>query len=123
WVGYLSAVTNYSDTSGPQNAPVSVNLTLGQGQDGSPFVGPLAATIVLGGRQVIAQSPGTRPVVCLSPDITKQFVENPSTPAATLDTCSDATVTPSTPTRDLGILSAGATASGAPGNLASVPFT
>jgi hypothetical protein len=123
WVGYLSAVTTYSDTTGPQSAPVSLNLTLGQGQDGSPFVGPLAATIVLGGRQVIAQSPGTRPVVCLSPDITMQFVENPSTPAATLDTCSDATSAPSTPTRDLGILSAGATASGAPANLASVPFT
>ena len=75
WVGYLSAVTNYSDTSGPQNAPVSLTLTLGQGQDGSPFVGPLSATIVLGGRQVIAAIPGTRPVVCLNPDITKPFLE------------------------------------------------
>jgi hypothetical protein len=123
WVGYLSAVTNYSDTSGPQSAPASLNLTLGQGQDGSPFVGPLAETIVLGGRQVIAASPGTRPVVCQNATITAPFVENPSTPAATLDTCSDATSALSTPTRDLGILSAGATASGAPGSLASVPFT
>ena len=122
WVGYLSAVTNYSDTSGPQSAPVSLNLTLGQGQDGSPFVGPLSATIVLGGRQVVAASPGTRPVVCLNADITKPFLEGTG-PSLTLDTCSDATSAPSTTTRDLGILSAGATASGAPGSLASVPFT
>ena len=123
WVGYLSAVTNYSDTSGPQNAPVSLNLTLGQGQDGSPFVGPLSATIVLGGRQVVAASPGTRPVVCLSPDITKPFLEGTG-PSLTLNTCSDATATPpSTTTRDLGILSTGGTASGGPGSLASVPFT
>ena len=122
WAGYLSAVTNYSDTSGPQSAPVTLSLTLGQGPDGSPFVGPLAATIVLGGRMVTAASPGTRPVVCLDPDLTKPFLDGTS-PDVKVGTCGDASVAPSTPTRDLGILSAGATASGAPGNLASVPFT
>ncbi len=122
WVGYLSAVTNYSDTSGPQSAPVTLPLTLGQGPDGSPFVGPVSATIVLGGRMVTAPSPGTRSVVCLDPDLTKPFLEGTS-PDVKVATCGDATVAPSTPTRDLGILSAGATASGAPGSLASVPFT
>ena len=126
WVGYLSAVTNYSDTSGPQSAPVTLSLTLGQGADGSPFVGSLSPLIVLGGRQVIAASPGTRPVVCLDPNLRMPFIENPSTPAATLDTCGDGVTVFSavlSATRDLGILSAGATASGAPGSLVSLPFT
>jgi hypothetical protein len=123
WAGYLSAVTNYS-TNGPQSAPVTLSLTLGQGADGSPFVGPLSPTIVLGGRQVIAESPGTRPVTCGGATLADLFVENPNTPAATLNTCGDATTTaPPTTTRDLGILSAGATASGAAGSLASIPFT
>lgn len=124
WVGYLSAVTNYSDAAGSQQSfPVTLSLTLGQGTDGSPFVGPLAPTIVLGGRQVTAALLGTRPVVCLDPtgNLTKPFVETSS--PLTFATCGDATAAPSTTTRDLGILAAGANASAAPGSLASIPFT
>ena len=118
-------MTNYSDTGGPQNAPVSLSLTLGQGPDGSPFVGPLSATIVLGGRHGDRRlSPARGPWSASSPDITKQFVDGASTRHAKVGTCGDATVdAPRRPTRDLGILSAGATASGGAGNLASVPFT
>jgi hypothetical protein len=122
WAGYLSAVTNYSDTSGPQSAPVTLSLTLGQGADGSPFVGPLSPTIVLGGRMVTAASPGTRPVVCLDPDLTKPFLDGAS-PDVKVGTCGDATVAPSTTTRDLGVLGGNATGSGAPGSLVSLPFT
>jgi hypothetical protein len=122
WAGYLSAVTNYSDAGGTQSFPVALSLTLEQGTDGSPFVGPLAPTIVLGGRQVTALSAGTRPVVCLDPDFTKVFFETTS-PEITVATCGDSSAAPSTTTRDLGVLGGSATGSGAPGSLVSLPFT
>ena len=42
WVGYISAVIDYADNGGPQTLPVAITDTLGQGDDGSPFRGPLA---------------------------------------------------------------------------------
>ena len=118
WAGYLSAVTNYQSSGGPQSAPVSLVLTLGQGPDGSPFVGPLSPTIVLGGRQVTADSPGTRPVTCGGPALTSIFADSGG-----VAICGDSSIDAFTTTRDLGIVGGSATGSGGPGSLASIPFT
>jgi hypothetical protein len=122
WVGYISAVTNYSGTSGQQNFPVLIAYKLGQGADGSPFQGPVATEVRGGGRQVTAAFPGTRPVVC-GPGAPPLFDEDPSTTTAVFVVCVDAVPATSTATRDLGVLGGNATASGGPGSLASLPFT
>jgi hypothetical protein len=120
WAGYLSAVTNYAAESGPQALSASLFLRLGQGADGSPFAGPLVSDLLIGGRQVTADFPGSRPVTCgdslsvlSDDDPTKNFAKV---------ICKDDAFDFSVPTHDLGIL-AGATGIGRPGTLASLPFT
>ena len=74
----------------PERAACRSSLTLGQGPDGSPFVGPARRNDrPRRDGQVTADSPGTRPVVCLEPDITKPFLDGTST-GGHADTCSDA---------------------------------
>ena len=46
WAGYISAITSYAPESGPQALSASLALALGQGADGSPFAGGLAADLV-----------------------------------------------------------------------------
>ena len=39
WIGFISAVTNYSATTGPQSIVIPLAYRLGQSTDGSPFPG------------------------------------------------------------------------------------
>ena len=119
WVGYISAVIDYADNGGPQTLAVAITDKLGQGNDGSPFRGPLAFDVRIGARMVTAAFPGTRPVAC-GPSLTTAFDEDPdpSMSAVAWVVCADDQVMSIFPTRDLGILAGGA-ASGQPGTLAS----
>ena len=123
WVGYISAVIDYADNGGPQTLRVAITDTLGQGDDGSPFRGPLAFDVRIGARMVTAAFPGTRPVAC-GPSLTTAFDEDPdpSMSAVAWVVCADDQVMSIFPTRDLGILAGGA-ATGRPETLASLPFT
>jgi hypothetical protein len=120
WAGYLSAVTNYAAESGPQALSASLFLRLGQGPDGSPFAGPLVSGLVIGGRQVTAAFPGSRPVTC--GNSLRALSDDDPGPDFAVVVCQDDAFDFSVPTHDLGIL-AGAAGSGRPGTLASLPFT
>ncbi len=120
WIGFISAVTNYAFESGPQSFPVRLPYTLGRGADGSPFKGPVEGELRLGGRQVTAAFPGSRPVVC-GPSLTAVFDEDASAANELYVICTDTFATHLDPVRDLGILS-GAAASGSPGGLAAMAF-
>ncbi len=120
WIGFISAVTNYAFESGPQSFPVQLPYTLGRGADGSPFKGPVEGELRLGGRQVTAAFPGSRPVVC-GPSLTAVFDEDTSAANEVQLICTDTIATHLDPVRDLGILT-GAAAGGSPGGLAGMAF-
>ena len=121
WVGFISAVTNYSNTGGPQSITIPLAYRLGQSADGSPFRGPFATELVVGGRGVTAASPGSRPVFC-GAALSTVFDEDPSPTNDVYAICKDAGGGVTSVVRDLGIV-AGAPANGSPGGLAAVPFT
>ena len=120
WAGYISAVTNYT-AEGPQAFSAPLHLKLGQDAAGGPFAGPLAADLLSGGREVTPTSPGTRPVSC-GPSLFTVFDDDPGGPASSV-ICADDAIDFELQTRDLGILSGGATGAGEAGSLVSVPFT
>ncbi len=120
WIGFISAVTNYAFESGPQSFPVELAYTLGRGADGTPFKGPVEGELRLGGRQVTAAFPGSRPVVC-GPSLTAVFDEDASASNEVHLICTDTFATHLDPVRDLGILT-GAAAGGSPGGLAAMAF-
>ena len=121
-MGYITPTTfDYSETSGPQTFSVQLPAKLGQTPAGGPFTGPLAQDLRLGARNSNASFPATRPVAC-GTSLTTLNDEDPSMQNA-LTICVDSAAAVSTATRDLGVLGAGATASGAGGTLATVPFT
>ena len=115
------AIASYAPESGPQALSASLALALGQGADGSPFAGGLAADLVIGARQVTDAFPATRPVTC-GGSLTTLFDEDPADPTVTAVICKDDAFDFSVPTRDLGIVSARATAGARPGTLAILPF-
>ncbi len=122
WAGYISPVTSYASDSGPQSLSGSLSLRLGQSADGSPFVGPLAADLVIGARQVSPDFPATRPVAC-GPSLRALFDEDPAEVPVSAVICNDDTFDFLVPTRDLGIFSGRATDSALPGTLATLLFT
>jgi hypothetical protein len=121
WVGFISAVTTYSNMTGPQSFPVTLPYALGQGADGAPFPGHLETEIIVGGRGVTPASPGSRPVVC-GTSLKTVFDEDPSPTNDVYAICEDRSIFTGTPVNDLGIL-AGASAAGSPGGLAIMGFT
>ena len=122
WVGYISAVTSYSSTSGPQSSLLEIFSKLPQGVNGSPFASPVTTSLTVGGRAVTPAAPGTRPVVC-GPSLTTPFDEDPSPTSELGVICVDSQEVSTTRLRDLGILAGGARASGRPGTLAVLPYT
>ena len=122
WVGFISAVTNYSDTGGPQSAPLRISLGLVNAPGGAPLPGPVVFAADVGGRQVTADAPGTRPVTC-GTDLRTAFIENPSSPQQAVVVCADSRMNVLYDMRNLGVLTPSAVIDGAPGSLAIVPFT
>jgi hypothetical protein len=122
WAGYISAVTGYAPESGPQALSASLALELGQGADGSPFAGGLAADLLIGARQVTDAFPAARPVAC-GASLTALFDEDPAEPTVAAVICKDDAIDFSVPTRDLGILPGAAAAGARPGTLAVLPFS
>jgi hypothetical protein len=121
WVGFISAVTNYSNVGGPQSFPLTLPFRLAQGADGSPFTGKFETEIFAGGRTVTDPSPASRPVVC-GASLTTVFDEDPSPSNDVYAICGDSGASGFTSVRDLGVL-AGASASGSAGGLAVMGFT
>ena len=121
WVGYISAVTSYSNTSGPQRILLEIFSKLPQGSDGSPFASPVATDLRVGARQVTPSAPATRPVSC-GPSLTSVFDDDPGVGTAGV-ICVDDDTHFTAHLRDLGILAAGARASGQAGTLAVLPYT
>ena len=120
WVGFISAATSYSTTSGPQSFPLTLRYTLARGADGGPFPGPLQGKQIFGTRIVSAAAPATRPVVC-GPSLQALFDEDPSPASDVWVICSDYPTGFQMGVQDLGVLS-GARSTGAPGVLAAMPF-
>lgn len=75
WVGFVSAVTNYSTASGPQSVQLDVRYRTERGPDGSPFPGPVEGEFRVGGRAVSTAAPGLAPVVC-GPSLTTLYDED-----------------------------------------------
>ena len=109
------------DRLGPQALSATLALELEQRADGGPFVGPVAAGLLIGARAVTPTTPGTRPVTC-GPSLAALFDDDPG-PEESLIVCEDDAFDFSSPTRDLGILSGRAGGAGRAGSLVSVPFT
>jgi hypothetical protein len=121
WLGFISAVVDYSNTSGPQSFPAKFLYKLRRGADGSPFSGQFTTSLFIGGRMVTAAAPASRPVVC-GPTLTALYDEDPSPATDVLGICEDSSVAATTVTHDLGVLGA-PSASASPGDLATLPFT
>lgn len=121
WVGYISAAISYSTTGGPQRINLEIFSKLPQGADGSPFASPVAADLRVGARQVTPSAPASRPVSC-GPSLTSVFDDDPGTGTAGV-ICVDDETHFTNHLRDLGILAAGAHASGQAGTLAILPYT
>ena len=118
WAGFISSTVDLG--AADKDVRVTSTWKLPQGADGSPFAGPMAYRMIIGGRVPSAENPADAPVVC-GPDF--------STPGPGATVCLDSPLlaTLSEPdltraTRDLGILT-GATATGQSGTTVIVPFT
>ncbi len=122
WVGYISAVGNYSSTSGPQSLDLRIFSQLRQGADGSPFASRVNTQLRVGGREVTPTAPGTRPVAC-GPSLTAVFDDDPAATTQARVICVDSDLGFTALLQDLGILAAGARASSQPGTLAILPYT
>jgi hypothetical protein len=120
WHGFISAVTNYATTSGPQSITLVFGLKLGRGAGGGPFPGSLESEMHLGGRAVHAAAPGSRPVAC-GPSLTTLYDEDPSDAVDIYVICSDHRNSATNLIRDLGVLN-GAAGSGPPGVVEVMSF-
>jgi hypothetical protein len=120
WHGFISAVTNYATTSGPQTVTLAFALKLGRGAGGGPFPGSLESDMRLGGRAVHAAAPGSRPVAC-GPSLTTLHDEDPSAAVDIYVICSDHSNAATNLIRDLGVLD-GAAGSGPAGGVEIMPF-
>lgn len=128
WVGYISNTQQYAKAAPIQADLTSPSFELPTNADGSPFAPPFKVAQVVGSRTVNGAFGAGRPVSC-GPSLTEIFDEDPDTPTAAFEICVDDSVPApltgdtSLPTRDFGILKAGASGSARQGTLASVPFT
>ena len=116
WTGYISPTLTYATASGPKTVSPKIVLKLRRGADGSPFKGPLQTIIFVGSRLVPPSAPGaspTRPVTCGS------ALRTVNTADTTI--CEDSFGSFGIPTRDLGVLAAGAQTA-VQGELASFSF-
>ena len=121
WVGYVSAVTSYSSAGGPQRINLEIFSKLPQGADGSPFRVPG------GDRPEGRRAPGgaeraREPARLMRPSLTSVFDDDPG-PGTAGVICVDDETHFTNHLRDLGILGAGARASGQAGTLAILPYT
>jgi hypothetical protein len=119
WIGYSATTTyhwHYPDgpatelTADPAFHPRAA-------EDGSPFHGPFSYRAVVGIRAIDGTVPLASPVNCTGSHASTQTICDDESDTTRL------TTNLSLPTRELGVLSAGAPATSTPGGSVSVPFT
>jgi hypothetical protein len=124
WVGYVSQVTSLPSETEKTLAP---EFTLGRGADGSPFQSPFLYRVVVGARQVAADAPSTRPVVC-GPTVSDPTVLNSSSPSPSYTMCfnspsaAEIATNLTRTTRDLGIVAPPAAVAVKPGQTGVLTF-
>jgi len=122
WVGYLSDRYPFDDGGvdvDAQSAGLTVDLDLPRGDNGGPFVGPLAVRPVVGVRAV-ASFPDDTPVECGDDPFQVQIGSNAPTICIDSPTAVQVGTSFNFPTRDFGVLAGKATAS--PGQTVTLPF-
>jgi hypothetical protein len=127
WVGYLSdpyLFDDGADETTAQSAQLSIDLALPPGDDGGPFVGPLAVRPVVGARSVTDTLPADRPVTCGDDPFKRWprggFITFPEVICVDSPTALQTATNFNFPTRDFGILAGRATVS--PGQTVTLPF-
>jgi hypothetical protein len=125
WVGWVSPALNYdaaNDSFEGQRLLVTADWQLPHGADGSPYgAGQITSDWVVGIRNVTSVATAGRPVACGSSLTTAlEDVPDPAVPGYTY--CLDSAVSITSGASDLGVVTSGARATGAPGSLVTIPF-
>lgn len=127
WVGWISPSLNYdtdTNTVDGQLAFVGADWKLPYAADGSPFsAGTITSHWVVGMRNVTQVATPDRPVAC-GDSLTTAFkdVDDANQSSIGFVYCLDSAFDITSGASDLGVVTSGARASGAPGSLVTLPF-